>query len=62
MHGQQNVKTPINFNGKNCSKSDACQLKTQWSEDDDGTTNGMKKFSWEPLWFYPAWKSENKRK
>ena len=44
MQGQQNVKSPINVNGNNCSKSDACQFKTQWPEDDDGTTNGMKKF------------------
>jgi hypothetical protein len=33
----------------------------QWSEDDNGTANEMKKFGWEPLWFYPTWKSENKK-
>jgi len=54
MHGQKNIKTPNNVNGKNCSKSDACQFKTQWSEDDDGTTDRMKTFCWEPLWFYPT--------
>jgi hypothetical protein len=44
-----NWDTAINVNGKKCSKSDACQFKTQWSEDDDDTANEMKKLCWEPF-------------